>query len=436
MKKHHMFVKDTLLNCITEMNSCRELYAKNPSQDFTRERKLSFQTLIQLLLYMGGNSITKELFEYFDYNADTISTSAFVQQRDKLLPCALEYLFHEFTNSFAHTKTYRGYRLFAIDGSSVSIPHNPSHAESYFKQRNRKGYNLLHLNAMYDLCNQIYRDAIIQPERQADEYAAFAKMVDRSKINQKSIVIADRGYESYNLFAHVEQKGWNYLIRVKDVGSTGMLRSFDLPKTDEFDVTISMVLTRKQIKEVKTNPKLYKFIPPTSRFDYLDLHHDIYYPISLRVLRIRINEDLYETIITNLDSGQFSPCHIKELYALRWGIETSFRKLKYTIGLLNFHSKKINCIIQEIFSRLIMYNFCEIITAHVIVATKSKKYFYKVNFSFAVLICRRLLLHIANARAPDVEALLGKHIVPIRTGRSLPRNIQYKPCVSFLYRVA
>lgn len=436
MKKHHDYVKDKLLNCIAEMDNSRSLYAVNPMQDFTRNRKLSFQTLITFLLYMGGNSIKKELIDYFDFATDTVTTSAFVQQRDKLLPIALEYLLHEFTHSFKYSKTYKGYRLLAIDGSSISVPMNPGHKESYFQQSGCKGYNLMHLNAMYDLCNQIYTDAIIQPRRKLDEYDAFTKMVDRSRISDKSIIIADRGYESYNLFAHAEQKGWNYLIRVKDINSNGMLSSFDLPPTHEFDVIINKILTRKQAKNEKANPKLYKFLPNNSRFDYLELHHDTYYPITLRVLRIKINDERYETIITNLDNSNFSLSDIKELYSLRWGIETSFRKLKYTIGLVNFHSKKTNCIIQEVFSRLVMYNFCEIITAYIIVTTKSKKYVYKVNFSFAVLICRRLILPICKARPPDVEALLGKNTLPVRKGRSLPRNIRHKSSVSFLYRVA
>ena len=436
MKKHHEFVKDTLLNCIAQMDSCRELYAKNPKKDFTRNRKLSFQTLITLLLYTGGNSIAKELFEYFGYDVDTVSSSAFVQQREKLLPCALECLFHEFTDSFTHKKTFKGYRLLAIDGSSVSIPRDSDSIDSYYEWDNIKGFNLLHLNAIYDLCNQVYTDALVQPRRKMNEFDAFAKMVDRSKISQKSIIIADRGYESYNLFAHVEQKGCNYLIRVKDIGSNGILSSFDLPYTDEFDIKTDVIITKKQTKEVRANPNRYKVLSTKSRFDYLDLHNKICYPISLRVLRIKISDCLYETFITNLNSEKFSPCDIKKLYALRWGIETSFRKLKYTVGLANFHSKKINCIIQEIFSRLTMYNFYEMITAHIIVATKSKKYSYKVNFSLAVLICKRLLLPALNARAPDVEALLGKHAIPIRIGRSSPRNLHPKSCVSFLYRVA
>ena len=48
---------------------------------------------------------------------------------------------------------------------------------------------------------------------------------------------------------------------------------------------------------------------------------------------------------------------IKELYHKRWGIETSFRELKYAIGLSALHSKKRESIKQEIYARLLLYNF-------------------------------------------------------------------------------
>ena len=40
-------------------------------------------------------------------------------------------------------------------------------------------------------------------------------MVDRSELADLVILIADRGYEAYNSMAYIEQKGWNYLVRVK-----------------------------------------------------------------------------------------------------------------------------------------------------------------------------------------------------------------------------
>ena len=52
--------------------------------------------------------------------------------------------------------------IFAVDGSDIQIPANPSDAESYIEGTNgHKGYNLLHINALYDLNKHIYSDVIM-----------------------------------------------------------------------------------------------------------------------------------------------------------------------------------------------------------------------------------------------------------------------------------
>ena len=101
----------------------------------------------------------------------------------------------------------------------------------------------------------------------------------------------------------------------------------------------------------------------------------MFYPLSFRIARFPITENTFETVVTNLDADDFPPSELKKLYAMRWGIETSFRELKYTVGLQHFHAKK-------------------------------------------------------------VEALLAKHISPIRPGRSRPRKLKTKQPFGFLYRVA
>ena len=75
------------------MNTHR-LFVNNPEKDFTRKRKLDFKEMMNILLSMGGNSLKLELMKYFSYDAETATCSAFVQQRDKILPEALEFLFH------------------------------------------------------------------------------------------------------------------------------------------------------------------------------------------------------------------------------------------------------------------------------------------------------------------------------------------------------
>ena len=158
--------------------------------------------------------------------------------------------------------------------------------------------------------------------------------------------------------------------------------------------------------------------------------------MSFRVVRFKITDDSYQTIITNLDDSEFSPEELKELYRMRWGIETSFRELKYAVGLTCFHSKKREHIVQEIFARIIMYNFAEMITSHAVISKADTKYLYQVNFTVAIHICRQFLRLWSNVSPPNVEALIRKNILPVRPGRNDKRRIRYKTAVSFLYRVA
>lgn len=437
MADYSRVVKEKLAEIISKMVAEPKPFVKNPNVDFTRNRKLSFETVMRLMLSMGGNSLTNELMEYFHYDVDMASSSAFIQQRNKILPYAFEFLLNEFTHSFQDFKTYDGYRLLAVDGSDLNIYHNPNDVDTYFQSNpDSKGFNQVHLNAMYDLCNKLYVDVCIQPARKENEFKALTDMTDRSQIADDVIVIADRGYESYNVFAHIEQKGWKYAIRVKDIMSNGILSAMKLPDEDEFDITIHRILTRKQTNLTKCNPEIYKFLPQNSTFDYLDKNTNMFYPITVRAVRFKITEDTYETIITNLAAEKFSPMKIKELYHLRWGIETSFRELKYAIGLIRFHSKKVEHITQEIFARLVMYNFCELITMHVVIQQKETKHSYQVNFTRAIQICKYYFKCPSDISPPDVEALIRKNILPIRDGRKDPRKVKAKAVVSFLYRVA
>ncbi len=214
-------IKGKLLSIIKEMASSPWLFVKDPKRDFTRKRKLSFGTMLRILLGMGGGSLQRELLEHSGYALDTATSSAFIQQRDKLLPFALKFMLHEFTSSFGDMRHYKGYRLLAIDGSDFHTPTNAREPDNFFQNHpGEKGYNLFYLNALYDLCNRTYTDALIHNRREANENRALTSMIDRSRITGHVIVIADRGYESYNNLAHIERKGWNYLIRTKDMKVT------------------------------------------------------------------------------------------------------------------------------------------------------------------------------------------------------------------------
>lgn len=159
-----------------------------------------------------------------------------------------------------------------------------------------------------------------------------------------------------------------------------------------------------------------------------------FYTLDFRIVRFKVTDQLYETVITNLDEDAYPPNKLKELYALRWGIETSFRDIKYTIGMLNFHSKKVMCIHQEIYAHLIMYNFAEMITSHVVIENKQRKYTYKANFSVAAHMCR--LFYQGKTTSPNLETIISRNIIPVRPDRHRKRKQTVKVFHGFLYRVA
>lgn len=435
-----IYIKKLLISEINKVASEPHNYCTNPDTDFTRNRKLSMEKMLQGIIGMESKSLTNELLDLFDASAETPSASAFIQQRDKIRPIAFESIFKNFSKKLMNSFD-NDIPVFAIDGSDIQIPTNPTDTESYIAGTNgHKGYNLLHINALYDLNKHIYSDVIIQKARERNEHKAFQELVDCSEIT-KALIIADRGYESFNSMAHIQEKGWFFLIRVRD-GNNGIKQGLDLPESDCFDVNISLKLTRKKtnaVKELLKDKNHYRMVSSTQPFDFLPLKNKKaeptrFYELNFRIVRFPISEDIYETVVTNLDEYRYPAIEIKKLYASRWGIETSFRDLKYTVGLLNFHSKKVMCILQEIYAHMIMYNFAEMITSHVAIEKKQRKYTYKANFSVATHICR--LFYREKTTPPDLEAIIAKNLIPIRPDRHRERNVKAKIFQGFLYRVA
>ena len=438
--RYSSWIKEKLLSLIKELDQYHWLFTRNAEKDFSRVKKWSFGEVVRFIISMEGKSLKDELLKRFNFSMETPTNSSFNQRRAQILPEAFEFLFREFNQVTYQEKLHRGYRMLACDGSDLSIAYDPLDETTYFQSTpDSKGFNQMHLNALYDLLNRTYEDAIIQPSRQENEYAALHKMIDRYHSAAKTLFIADRNYESYNIFAHIHERGMFYLIRTKDIHKQGIVSAArsQLPTNQEsFDATVKITLTNQQTKEILANPGKYRIVMRNQRFDYLS-DRQRFYDMEFRVVRFPLSDNLFECIITNLPQEEFSLNDIKELYHMRWGIETSFRELKYAIGLTNFHSKKRDYIRQEIWARLILYNFCEAITTRTVMKQndRKRKHSYQLNYTRAIHICR-YFLSIRKEAPPDVEFLISRELLPVRPGRSDPRKVKFQSAVSFLYRVA
>ena len=433
--------KDNLLNIIQEMSLHPEDFSRNPKKDFSRNRKLDFCTLLHLILSMQTGTLKDELYKYFSYQTSTASTSAFLQQRSKLADNAFPYLFHSFNELYPYKLYKDKYHLLAVDGSSFTFTRNPLDPDSYFAPNNKttNGYNQVHVIPVFDILSKRYTDCIVQPIRKKNEFRALSELIDRHVPVSGSvpIFIADRGFHSLNVFAHAIEHRAYFIIRATDVKMQRLL-ACDLPVgQDCFDIRIDRILTRTTSKKKLLHPELsekYKTICRDVAFYYIDPEKSPEYSITLRVLRFQISDNNYENIITNLPFEEFSADELKHLYHLRWSIETSFRELKHVIGASNFHSKKREFIEMEIWARIILYNFCSIITGHVVIKRKGSKHPLQVNYSVAYHACHYLFRLHGEEKPPEIESLIEKNTLPIRPDRNYARQHRFRVPVSFTYR--
>lgn len=439
-------LRKTLFGIIDAVCSQREKYYASSVKDFTRRGKFMPQDIFKSILLMENKSLSHELLPYFAYKKDAPTSSAFVQARAKIKPEDFEAVFNGFVSETTDKNEkylHKGYRIFAVDGSDSHVPDNPDDHDSYFSNPNGRPYNLFHIDAMYDLIRHTYTDVIIKKKRTGNEKAAFIDMVGKHRHDETPIIFtADRGYESYNDMAHVTECGHKFVIRVKDIDSKGVLSDLRLPDT-YFDKSMTLKLTCRatnEIKEMKKTDNLIRYVG--SRFDYLSNNHGRktpaqFYELPVRIVRFKV-KNITEVIMTNLFQEEFSVSEIKKVYGMRWGIETSFRDLKHTIGLNYYHSKKSDSILQEIYSRMVMYNFSQLVTNRAKIkrpkSRRGRKFAYKINFSQFAQICRKFLRNKIKCR--DVIELIEKYILPIRGGKDHPRTKSPRREIYFNFRLA
>lgn len=428
-------VKQNLCNLIRHISDNRKDYVRNPHTDFVRNRKLSLEKITLFLLSMSGQSTQDELLNFYDHKEYTPTVSALSQQRDKISPAYFPEILKRFNSQYSGKIKYKDYRLLACDGSDINIFRNPDDPTSYYRNSsNDKGFNELHIDALYDLCNRTYQMLNITGRHEQNEQRALINFMKTYTAQDKCIFIADRNYESWNILANAQHSNLKYVIRAKDITSNGILHTFNINQAvGEIDIELSINLTRLKRCIDKKQPERFRTMATNVTFDFISPGEEGVFPLGFRLVRIRIGEDKYESLLTNLCVSEFSMQEIKELYAMRWGIETSFRELKHALSLNKLHSKKVDHIHQEIFAKVIMYNFCSLITMHVAQKRKKRKHIHQINFSRAIKECRHFLM-CAPDDPPDVEAIIMQYMLPVRPGRSNPRKVKIREKASFLYR--
>ena len=446
---------------------------------FTRNRKLPFLEFIKVLLINAGTTLNQQLRIAQGIGFNRVSASAFIQQRDKLKPVFFRKLFENSLSQFNGTdlETLKGYTVLACDGSDVLIPKNPNDESCFIKcSKAGGGASLVHLNALTVEPSGIFADYVIEDFKKNNEIGACIEMLKRLREKhpkKKFLLTCDRGYESCTLMMWCDKLNIKYCLRGKDVTSNGISSkfikessTFDIYKTFKFTRS-SNVSTKKGKEQFPDYVYVYSYTRNNNPF-IPELDHKqgrpkkgeykgpTYYEYGFRTVRFELpessrheNKESHEVLLTNLSEDEFSVDELKDLYHMRWGIETNFRKLKYYDSAAYQHSKSKQVAINEIVTSMVFHNIC--VKALIIAndkyrkTTKVKKKdsdelelrVWKISYAD---LCQTMRIYICGrdptATLKNIAKELQRTMICERKGRTFTRLIRHQSFIPYIYRAA
>lgn len=291
------------------LNSERSQYYFTKSSSFTRKRSLDLENICHFMLSNGNRSLSIELSEYFSNKGQKSCTkSAFSRSRYQIKPqffkdwyqhsVASIYEIEKNSGKECGLKTWKGFSLKGIDGSSLYLLKNELLQQEFGGQNNQFGaVAMARLGFCIDLLNGYCTNATILPYSQGEQ--VFAKIF-LEESSEKDLLIYDRYYASYGLiYEHLEQKR-DFVMRCK-VGWTKEVKAFVLSKKKQ--LIIQIPISNEAHKSLLSQG--YKVAKTDN--------------VKVRLLRIDIGQQEPEILITSLlNTKKYLHKCFKELYNYRW----------------------------------------------------------------------------------------------------------------------
>lgn len=338
---------------------------RKTDKDFTRNRILTYDNMIILLLQKWVKSLQLRLNEFSLKLDKMLSNSAFSQARNKLLPEVFDHLnietiikrFYDLKENLAWYNTFWDYRILAIDWSKIRLPNEKEIVEKYGKikninRNNEESYYIgWILSVLHDPLNNLALDYILEPSKYWEIALAIRNIQNLNKlpkINNKDLIILDRWYFSSFLVAIFYGYETDFLIR---------LRKWAIKEAEElFDKNC---LIDSKIIDLKVENKEEEY----KEKYWITIEKELKEIVKIRLVRVILDNWEVEVLATSLlDEEKNENESFKELYYKRWWIEIFYDILKNRLWLENFSWLTVNAILQDLSSTIFLSNFETIMT--------------------------------------------------------------------------
>ena len=190
---------------------------------------------------------------------------------------------------------------------------------------------------MFDVLNDITLEALISPKA-TGERALAARHFDHLK--SSDLVLLDRGYPAFWLFALILEQGAQFCARMPLGGW----------QTVERFVASGL---REQI---------VLLWPSSEANQECSARGLSLAPIKVRLIRVELDSGEVEVLATSLvDNVAYPTTVFKELYHYRWPVEENYKVLKSRIEIENFTGKSVLAVYQDFHAKVLTANLTAIL---------------------------------------------------------------------------
>ena len=276
-------------------------------------------------------------------------------------------------------KNYKGFRLYAVDGLTLSFDNNQKLRKDFKVKNNTLRYTQpseAKFSALMDLLNGYIIDGVLGNFRQSERELLKTNLENSMDILnfENSILTLDRGYVSLELMAWLKELNIYFIQRLKNntyKAEVNQIRTNDSPINIKLNSSRLRSFKNQELKE-KYNKELY---------------------LKLRLITVELENGQKERLLTNIHPEIMTTDEIYHIYGDRWIIETNHNTLKNRHEIENYTFNEKENIKQDVYSTLInynismnYYNICNKLVENKMrkegkITDNNDKYEYKVDFA-------------------------------------------------------
>jgi hypothetical protein len=317
---------------------------------FFKSTKLSFSKTVSMLLTGFNASYNISAFTI----AGGVSASSLCEARYKLKASIFSKINAFFIQTIKNNPIFNSrfkdkYRILAVDGTTSLLPDNKLVRASFGTGSNQhKEYAMAQIVVMVDVLNDWVFGSAIKAYKTAETEVAKTLMFNQTNGTRftkafSDIYVLDKLYGATSLFYQFSREKKYFITPLKEAFSK-LVTAFE--ESSETSGLVTLKLSERAVTDLKKIG--HKVSKKTT--------------IELRLVKGTDMNGLPLTIATNiLDNQEITDDEIRELYSLRWGVETTIGRIKNVLRLAHYSGKTPLSIEQDFCRKIFLYNLSMLI---------------------------------------------------------------------------